>query len=378
MPNFQSAFVDYYAALLLVVLLFIIVFRKDYFTFDQRVFLTMIIGTIVALLSEGITYLVNGNGGAFARVLNQGFNYVLFVVTPLLATFWANYLDIKVFRSIRRLRYLLYHHYLLIFGWTLVLVNPFYPILFQVDEDNLYQRGWGTYLIMALLMLVGLYYTLMTLFQRKSLGRRRINGLLALILLPSVGGVLQMLFYGFTSMFSMMALGLVTAYIVLENIGVNTDPLTALFTRAKVYPYLESLRQRHRPHAVILFDMDNLKDINDAFGHFAGDDALVALSATIVQEAPDDALVARMGGDEFLVVTTLTDTTDWTRRVTAIRRHLAMHSTHDVRFSWGMAVATEDTNEQVDALLHRADERMYADKARNKNQRRRRTDFEEV
>jgi diguanylate cyclase (GGDEF)-like protein len=377
MPDFQSAFVDFYAALLLLVLLFIILLRKDHYTFDQRVFLSMILGTIVLLVGEGSTYLVNGVPGAFSRFLNIGLNYVLFLVTPLLATLWANYLDIKTMQSIGRLRHLFYHHYILIAGWAMVLVNPFYPILFEVDAQNNYERQPGTYLMMFILLGVGIYYSIVTLAKRRQLGRRRVNGLFALMLLPAIGGLLQMAFYGFTSLFSMMALALMTAYIVLENIGVNTDALTGLFTRAKVYPYLDALLQQQRSFGVVLLDMDNLKEINDQTGHRAGDEALVALSNAIRMQEGTGGFIARMGGDEFLVVSMETNVELWTQRIESIRHDLQTRTPHDVRFSWGMSIATTDQSKDVDALLHEADERMYMDKAINKNRQRRRTDLKE-
>ncbi|MEY9467014.1 MULTISPECIES: GGDEF domain-containing protein [Bradyrhizobium] len=82
------------------------------------------------------------------------------------------------------------------------------------------------------------------------------------------------------------------------------DALTGLLNRAG---FVEALGGRlaaraERPFAVMFFDLDNFKPINDTFGHAAGDAVLKAVAARVRRLLPDDALVARMGGDEFVVL----------------------------------------------------------------------------
>lgn len=82
------------------------------------------------------------------------------------------------------------------------------------------------------------------------------------------------------------------------------DALTGLLNRAG---FVEALGTRlaaptKRQFAVMFFDLDNFKPINDTFGHAAGDEVLKAVAERVRRILPEGALVARMGGDEFVVL----------------------------------------------------------------------------
>jgi diguanylate cyclase (GGDEF)-like protein len=87
----------------------------------------------------------------------------------------------------------------------------------------------------------------------------------------------------------------------LERVA-RSDPLTGLASRHAVVSWLDAeLGDRERPVAAAFVDLDGFKAVNDAFGHRAGDEVLVEFARRLRSIAPDDALVGRMGGDEFLV-----------------------------------------------------------------------------
>jgi len=82
------------------------------------------------------------------------------------------------------------------------------------------------------------------------------------------------------------------------------DPLTGLPNRIVLAERLEWAlgRAGNDSQAVLLIDLDRFKDINDTFGHPAGDDILVNVSRRLRTAAPADAVVARLGGDEFAML----------------------------------------------------------------------------
>ncbi|WP_372996570.1 7TM diverse intracellular signaling domain-containing protein [Marinobacter sp.] len=85
------------------------------------------------------------------------------------------------------------------------------------------------------------------------------------------------------------------------------DPLTAIYNRYGLMIHLEKITQRSQRRnellAVILIDLDGFKPVNDQYGHEAGDVLLQTIARRLQQEARDSDCVARMGGDEFVVVT---------------------------------------------------------------------------
>jgi diguanylate cyclase (GGDEF)-like protein len=83
------------------------------------------------------------------------------------------------------------------------------------------------------------------------------------------------------------------------------DPLTGLPNRRRLAfegeAVLDGQRSQGVP-ALLLLDLNHFKDVNDALGHSAGDQVLVAIAKRLAEAAGDDALVTRLGGDEFAVL----------------------------------------------------------------------------
>lgn len=86
----------------------------------------------------------------------------------------------------------------------------------------------------------------------------------------------------------------------------RTDALTGVLNRGAFADELEQELQRARdtatPLAVISLDLDHFKQVNDLYGHAGGDDALRAVTQIITRVVPDDAVFARVGGEEFAVL----------------------------------------------------------------------------
>lgn len=85
----------------------------------------------------------------------------------------------------------------------------------------------------------------------------------------------------------------------------DTDPLTGLYNRRALSQFLEQEIVRDDDKAtfsVALIDLDNFKPVNDQYGHAVGDMLLIEISKRFRKACGDDAIVARMGGDEFAVL----------------------------------------------------------------------------
>ncbi|MTI81553.1 MAG: diguanylate cyclase [Firmicutes bacterium] len=86
----------------------------------------------------------------------------------------------------------------------------------------------------------------------------------------------------------------------------TTDYLTKVFNRRYLFEYISSQIQlackRNMPFSLILFDIDYFKRINDQYGHHVGDQVLIGLTEVIFENSGQDALLARFGGEEFVLV----------------------------------------------------------------------------
>lgn len=88
----------------------------------------------------------------------------------------------------------------------------------------------------------------------------------------------------------------------------NTDPLTGLYNRLYFNSIFErelsNLRRYGRKFSLILFDIDHFKKVNDTFGHNAGDQVLRTIAAISGDIIRDSDVVARWGGEEFIILLT--------------------------------------------------------------------------
>jgi len=165
--------------------------------------------------------------------------------------------------------------------------------------------------------------------------------------------------------------------LILENISL-TDDLTGLYNRKGFLALAEhrvKLANRNlEPFSVAFVDLDDLKEINDTFGHLEGDRALRETANLLRECFRESDIIARLGGDEFAIFIAEADEGQIARR---IQERLSAHESKSERryplsFSMGIVVSDNSHEDDVEVLLKRADERMYEQKkARSKPPRRR-------
>lgn len=156
-----------------------------------------------------------------------------------------------------------------------------------------------------------------------------------------------------------------------------TDPLTGLFNRRYVDPHLSRLakqsRKSGRELAVMMIDIDHFKAVNDTHGHAAGDRVLIELADRLRENLRAIDLVARMGGEEFLVAMPGTSVTD--ARLAADRLRELVNTTPfelgadlpaiKITVSVGVAVSRQINVEAagISKICDQADKALYAAKS---------------
>ncbi len=154
------------------------------------------------------------------------------------------------------------------------------------------------------------------------------------------------------------------------------DPLTNLPNRRGLYEELNELIYRSRRYryssAVIYVDLDGFKNVNDHFGHEAGDRLLTRVSANFKNIVRQTDTVARIGGDEFIVL--ITDINSDNSLITKIESLLYEASRpikfkgHNISVGASIGIALyPDHGENAETLLHHADQAMYQAKNHGKN-----------
>ena len=143
------------------------------------------------------------------------------------------------------------------------------------------------------------------------------------------------------------------------------DPLTCAFNRRYFDAHAPRMAARCRaarnPVAVLMIDVDNLKQINDARGHSAGDRVLKEVVDRFTSALRPSDLVARVGGDEFIVVMPETDPDAALHIAERLRSRIGDTPVEGVAVtvSVGTAASRPDEEEELDATLQRADAALY-------------------
>ncbi len=147
---------------------------------------------------------------------------------------------------------------------------------------------------------------------------------------------------------------------------VSHDDLTGIHNRRFATQWIEGLATGWEPWTLLVLDLDGFKSINDTHGHAVGDEVLRAVADRLSAAAPGGAVVARWGGDEFVVVLQDTGRDKAERQVEAVRELFEIPvptSVGEVRVwcSVGLAVANEP-DVSLDRLFSAADADMFAQK----------------
>ena len=162
----------------------------------------------------------------------------------------------------------------------------------------------------------------------------------------------------------------------LENIAAH-DALTEVQSRRLILQLLDkllgSVGRQGMPLAILMVDIDHFKQVNDQYGHRAGDEVLVSVVRTLERNIRKDAFIGRYGGEEFLLL--LPDTDARQLELIAERlRQLVARSSHDYRgqlirvtISIGAMVVSKDNVGEFDDPLMLADKALYAAKKQGRD-----------
>lgn len=148
------------------------------------------------------------------------------------------------------------------------------------------------------------------------------------------------------------------------------DVHTGLPNKSKCEELLRDTSVLLEPIGCIVFDMNNLKTVNDTLGHTAGDSLIFNFARIVRNVIPPKDYVGRYGGDEFMAVIYETDE----KNVEAILKHLKeevnrfnQYGKHTpISYSHGWAISTEFRECTLRTLFDRADHRMYLNKQEQK------------
>ena len=152
----------------------------------------------------------------------------------------------------------------------------------------------------------------------------------------------------------------------------NTDQLTGLNNRHYFIKAFERERRRHQRYGeaftLIMFDLDHFKLVNDEFGHDVGDEVLKVTAELTKICFRDVDIIARWGGEEFIVLVAGTELEEGLHVAERLRETIALHKFNQVGHKTiSLGVSEISGRESMETVIKRADEAMYEAKISGRN-----------
>ncbi len=156
------------------------------------------------------------------------------------------------------------------------------------------------------------------------------------------------------------------------EIEASTDPLTKIANRLKFdsvfVEYSELAKRYGDTFSIILFDVDNFKNINDTFGHKVGDNVLVDLANLVKKEIRKSDTFARWGGEEFVILAPQSDLEQTIVLAEKLRSKIEEHNFKDIgNLTCSFGVAEFKNGYSLKELVKCADDVLYKAKRSGKN-----------
>jgi len=153
----------------------------------------------------------------------------------------------------------------------------------------------------------------------------------------------------------------------------NTDPLTGLYNRHNFSKVFEREINRYNRYGqefcIILMDIDFFKRVNDTYGHNIGDEVLIDVGKILREQIREVDIVARWGGEEFIVLITAGINNGGTLLAERIRQAIEHHKFPEVgQVTMSLGITEVEDKDTLSAITARADQALYIAKDSGRNQ----------
>ena len=332
----------------------------------DRYLLLMMFLALTSCVADPISYTMKGMPGLFPKIAVYATSSWLFAANMLAVNYWVRFLAFYLNGGMPRRNRIMLNTVVYI-GIALLVINLVTPIVFHIDDNNLYTRTnlYVFYLVVDYMLVIN---SLVTYFKSKAKGGiLKFFSIWVYIVPILIGGVVQSLYYGISVIPTSIAVSIAGVLASLQNEMIYHDQLTGLFNRSYLLYLLEKNVTTPKFNITgIMIDLNGFKHINDEFGHAMGDDALV-ISARILQSAVGNAgCVIRYAGDEFIILLNTQNRENVEKCIAKIRNSFDKFNNDGVKpYSLFVSIGRHKfdmKNESVDTFINVIDARMYEDK----------------
>ncbi len=360
--------INIYAVIMLTALLIIIKGQSQIVFPSKRLLKWIIAATILSIVMEPLTWIFDDMPTGTGFLLNHLTNALLVLLAPVIAGLFAAYIDLKLNNDWNRLRRRLFYQGPTTAMAVLLLVNLAFPLFFFIDPDLNHYVQLPFHLFTYMLVLA-IYLTTgaLTFHARDRIETGVYRTVFIFLFLPIIGMAVQAVNLRLNFSWTTVGIAILIVYTFLESSAGEKDFLTGLYSRSIYDRYVSTLIAQRTPFRLMMIDLNDFKGINDEHGHLSGDLVLREFSRILQQVFGREQMVARLAGDEFIVVIehTQEEEEDIPARITsACRVH---HHRLIQHLCFGYGLETYVSGMSYDELYTRVDEKMYRRKKEMKS-----------
>jgi len=243
---------------------------------------------------------------------------------------------------------------------TIIIFLAFkFPFVFSYTDDNQIVRGP---LVSIPFVASVIYFFIIIFFGIKNLRTNDFRELLFIIIIfvvSTAATLLEMIgrFQGFIA--AVAIFGTIFYYMFFLASNYTTDHLTGAYIRSKLFSRLNGYNDEY---TLIVYDVNNLKLINDTKGHMEGDKAIKTIARIVMENLPSNGSLYRFAGDEFVIFLPFKNEEKTQHILNNIKIGL-----YGTGYSAAVGAVTRNGSETLDEILEKADALMYKDKKAYKN-----------
>lgn len=337
--------------------------RYENHRLGERMFSSMLVCTLAALVTETVSFLIDGHVFPGGRFLQFFTNTVCTGMTATVGFLWCLYVDFRIHFNVRQQKIKAKVLGIpLVVVYALLLSNLFGSgVIFTVTPDNRYVRG-SLNLVMYITMFGYYAESIAAVWHSKRKGVSLLFFPVHCFVAPCiVGTILQGLFYGLATGWMSTAIAFLCIYLEMQTSSAYVDTTSGLLNRQYLNHYLaRAVRQKIRLQGIMM-DVNDFKSINDCHGHAMGDRAIAELSRILSASLLENAIALRMAGDEFIVLLPGSQPQQLDEQIRRIYDGIeAFSRTGEVPFRLSVSMGTALLEgEDTEAFLSQMDRAMY-------------------
>ncbi len=359
-----------------IIILSIIYFHSEKndnkLTLQHKLYIRLLQMTILLLVID-IFSRFDGKPETIYATINYLGNLIIFLLNPILPSLWLLYVHFQVYKDEHRtVRLTFMLSFITIVNAIFVFLNLFQGWFYYIDNYNVYHRG-SLFFISALPSIVLIFYAFSLIIRNRSLlDKKHFYSLIFFAIPPLVSIILQLSIYGISIMLNSVVLSVLVLLLNIQNQDMHTDHLTGVFNRKKLEFFLKKKIELCKPNetfSAIMLDINDFKKINDTFGHEVGDKALISAATILKSCITTSDFLARFGGDEFIIILSISNRADLESYVKKIRKCIDESNKpkpfeYQLSFSMGYDVYDYNTHMTVEEFQKHIDVLMYEEKKR--------------